>query len=95
MNKHSYKFSGLANLSNTVDVAPVEGGVALSVSSKKAKAGTQATGCVCGGGGCGGVSWVRQQQPKQPDGSTRQGRWMQQRKWQSGHWRGHWTQQRL
>ena len=39
LNLHSYKYSGLANLTSTVDVAPVEGGVAISKSSSKSKAG--------------------------------------------------------
>eukprot|EP00887_Chlorella_sp_A99_P003209 scaffold9.g3209.t1 len=39
LNVHSYKFSGLANLASTVDVAPAEKGVTIGVSSKKSKAG--------------------------------------------------------
>lgn len=38
-NKNSYKYSGLANLSSTVDVASADGAVVVSKSSKKSKAG--------------------------------------------------------
>ncbi|KAI7842121.1 hypothetical protein COHA_004314 [Chlorella ohadii] len=36
-NKHSYKYSGLANRGATVDVAAAEGAVVISKSSKKGK----------------------------------------------------------
>ena len=43
---HSYKHSGLANRSSTIDVAAKDGALVISKSSKKSKAGALA-GSVC------------------------------------------------
>ena len=42
-NKNSYKFSGLANLNNSVGVSEVDGAVAITTSSKKKAGKTNAT----------------------------------------------------